>query len=614
MTGFEMVEMEGEEPQSERPSEVAAVQLRRLQCFADDLASASTVDELIALLFARTQETLGTSAGALMMARKDLLDVVASYGYPEEALRAFREVPIDAPLPACEAARTRRPVVIENHHDYIERFPEAIGLAGPAKGSVVAFPLIGHGELLGVLGLRFPVERRFGPDDIELIAGASQQFVFAHRRLELLERERGARGEAELSNKRLSFLASASREIASSLDYERTLATVSRMAVPELADWCAVDLVDPDGTIRQLAVSHVDPAKVSMAIDLRKRYPPDPDASYGVPAAIRSGRSELIEEIPAALLEEVGRDRPELRDLIEDLQLHSSMVVPLMLRGRAIGAITFVMAESGRRYTPLDLDLAEELAVRAATAIGNARLYGEQRSIADTLQHSLLPPAPPEIPGYELAVAYRPAGDGTQVGGDFYDVFEIDGSWLLVVGDVCGKGSEAAAIMAMSRYAIRTASLQDTAPATLLSTLNETLVRQYSGERFTTAAMARLGRGDDGSFSVSVAGHPLPYALRSDGSVQAVGQPGTLLGIFPDPTLHDVELTLDSGDALVLYTDGVTDARRGSEQFGNERLRAALAAAAGRSPDAIVAAVLDAVLGFTQTPGDDIALMVLRAP
>ena len=770
-----------------------AQQLRRLQRFTTDLASATTKTELIDLLFDRARRTLGASAGAIFEVRDEVLHVGGAFGYPDDVVQTWTDIPLSAPLPACVAVRTVEPVVVETEADYAVRFPEAVGLAGTSGGSVVAIPLVERHEADGVLGLRFPDERRFDPGDIELIVGAAQQFALAHRRLALLQAERAARAEAEVANDRLAFLASASREIATSLDYERTLAAVARMAVPNLADWCAVDLLEADGTIRQLAVAHIDPDKVQLAIDLRRRYPPDPDAPHGVPAAIRSGRSELIEEIPRELLEQAVERNPELRELLVELQLRSSMVVPLLLGAEPIGAITFVMAESDRRYTALDLHLAEELAARAAIAIGNARLfeaehrahteseaarrrtemlvtlgevltsslelrsaaeafarfmadeigdaatvclfdrdgraaltvsaragdehvwdgadlgidtldvdvsedpvsrallhreatlgrppadgwvprwlgddrswgsgvmapvasgsrvlgvlvggrldtsptftdderraiadladraaqaldnarlYSEQRFIADTLQQSLIPPAPPDIPGYDLALAYRPAGDGTQVGGDFYDVFEIDGSWLLVVGDVCGKGSEAAAVMAMSRYAVRTAALRGTRPSELLATLNESLVRGSPGGRFATAALARL-EVSRGRLTVCVAGHPPPFVLRADGSVETLGEPGSLLGVFPDPTLLDVATSLRAGDAIVLYTDGITDARVGEQQFGVDRLRDTLASAASGSPDDIVERVMDTVVAFTSDDlSDDIALVVVRA-
>lgn len=182
--------------------------------------------------------------------------------------------------------------------------------------------------------------------------------------------------ERKLSEERQRFLVEASTLLASSLDYETTLASVARLAVPHVADWCAVDILGEDEGIQRLAVAHVDPAKVALAHELQERYPPDPDAPYGVPQALRTREPQIIEEISDSLLEQAARDPEHLR-IIRALGLTSFLVVPMVARGRTLGAITFVTAESGRRYTAHDLRLAQDLAQRAALAIDNARLYHE---------------------------------------------------------------------------------------------------------------------------------------------------------------------------------------------------------------------------------------------
>ena len=174
----------------------------------------------------------------------------------------------------------------------------------------------------------------------------------------------------------LRFLAAASAELAEVVDYQSTLEKVARLAVPGFADWCAADMVDADGSVRRLAVAHVDPDKVKLAHDLERRYPPDPKASHGVPNVLRTGRSEMLEEIPDALLVQGARDEDHLR-LVRELGLKSYLCVPLAAHGKVLGALSFVTAESGRRYRAADLALAEDLAHRAAVALENARLYGE---------------------------------------------------------------------------------------------------------------------------------------------------------------------------------------------------------------------------------------------
>ena len=171
------------------------------------------------------------------------------------------------------------------------------------------------------------------------------------------------------------FVAQASELLASSLEYERTLANLAALAVPEFADWCAIDMLEPDGSLSRLAIEHTDPSKLELANELAQKYPPDPDAPYGVPNVIRTRQPELFPEISDELLVEATAETPELLHLLHQLGLRSSMCVPLIARGRVLGAITFIAAESGRRYDERDLVTAEDLARRAATAVDNALLF-----------------------------------------------------------------------------------------------------------------------------------------------------------------------------------------------------------------------------------------------
>ena len=225
------------------------------------------------------------------------------------------------------------------------------------------------------------------------------------------------------------------------------------------------------------------------------------------------------------------------------------MIVPLSARGRTLGAMTLVWAESGRTYSSADLALAQTLAARVALVIDNARLYRDRDHIARTLQQSLLPPEPPSIDGIDLAARYRPAGEGIEVGGDFYDAFDIgDGEWTVALGDVCGKGPDAAALMGMVRHTIRAAAIRERAPARVLATVNAAVGRQTSEEQFCTAVAARLRpQGDQVIAWICVAGHPPPVILRSDGSLQWIRGAGALLGVFDDAELAEDELRLGRG-------------------------------------------------------------------
>lgn len=237
------------------------------------------------------------------------------------------------------------------------------------------------------------------------------------------------------------------------------------------------------------------------------------------------------------------------------------------------------------------------------------------RALAQTLQQTLVPPAPPRVPGLDVAAAYRPAGDGTEVGGDFYDVFEVGvGDWVLVIGDVCGKGVDAAAVTALARYTLRAAAVRMPQPSQALETLNEVLLR-HPTERFCTAVLVRL-RLHDGAWTatIGVAGHPLPLLAAPGTAPTRVGRAGSLLGVLAAPAFHDTKLALHPGDTLVLFTDGVTEGRRGPEFYGEDRLRAVVGATTGPA-GARVGAVVDDVLRFQSgRPSDDVAVVAVGVP
>jgi sigma-B regulation protein RsbU (phosphoserine phosphatase) len=233
--------------------------------------------------------------------------------------------------------------------------------------------------------------------------------------------------------------------------------------------------------------------------------------------------------------------------------------------------------------------------------------------LARTLQSSLIPPALPEIPGIDVGAAFRPAGSGAEVGGDFYDVFEIGGGdWAIVIGDVLGKGAQAARVTALIRYTVRAAAIQVRQPSLILTLLNDAMRRQHS-EAFCTIAYA-LVRLEDGKVRVTIAcgGHPLPL-LSSGGKTSEVGEAGTLIGVVPHPELSDKTIMLASGDMLTFFTDGVTEGRRGSEFFGEERLVRLQDANRHSSAGVVAKSVVDDAVAFQEgDPRDDIAVVTLK--
>ena len=332
------------------------------------------------------------------------------------------------------------------------------------------------------------------------------------------------------------LLAEAGRVLAGSLDYEDTLQRVAWLAVPDLADWCMVDVFGDRG-LERVAVAHADPARAELAGRLQGVII-DPTAKVGPAAVARTGRAELHPVVDNAHLRTTALN-PVHYALISVLGVRSACSVPLTVRGQRLGVMTLSTTDSGRRLGPEQLAVLEELGRRAAVAVDSARLYRQRSAIARTLQNSLLPPVLPEIAGIEAAALYRAAGEGTDVGGDFYDLFTVaEDEWIAVIGDVCGKGAEAAAVTALARYTIRTAAVRRRSPAAILRWLNDAMRRQELDGRFCTIACVHLDTSRPAiRAAVACGGHPPALLRRADGTVETVGAAGTLIGLVPDPEL-----------------------------------------------------------------------------
>jgi serine phosphatase RsbU (regulator of sigma subunit) len=290
--------------------------------------------------------------------------------------------------------------------------------------------------------------------------------------------------------------------------------------------------------------------------------------------------------------------------------------VGVMLRsaGRPLGMLE-VADRPEREFTPVDEAILAQLGQLASVAIAKSQAYGRERHIAQVLQRSLLPPGMPSVPGLDVAVRFIAAGEGVEVGGDFYDFFSArDGEVAALIGDVCGKGPEAASVTALARHTLRAAAEYERRPSAVLGLLHRALREARDDGRFCTVAYCRIEPRQQGMrMQLSCGGHPLPLVVRGSGAVEPVGRIGTLLGADIEPVLADVTVDLAPGDLVVLYTDGVTEVRAGREEvFGDRDLAALLARCAGRAPDEVAQRVQDAVLDAAGgRPRDDIALMVV---
>ena len=406
-----------------------------------------------------------------------------------------------------------------------------------------------------------------------------------------------------------AFLDAASQALAASLDPVETLDEVARLAVPRLADWCAVELApDMRGTYEQVAVAHVDPAKVRWARELQERYPPDPDAPTGAPEVIRSGRSELYPVIDAALLDAAALD-DEQRAIVRQLRMHSAMVVPMTARDRTLGAITFVYAESGRQYTTRELELAEELGRRAGLALDHARLFAREHRAVETLQRALLPTSLPEIPGHQLVVRYLPSDARDHAGGDWYDAFALaDGRHGIVVGDVGGRGIAAAATMGQIRNALRAYALKGAAPAAVMDDLHALVAASAGSVTFATVLYVALDPAT-GEGELATAGHLPPLLVHPDGATELLPIPTCPpLGLSDAPPSVAARFRLALGDTLWLYTDGLVETRERPIDAG----LAALADLAGRTGGDLEPLADTLLATLPRSREDDVALLGLR--
>ncbi len=410
--------------------------------------------------------------------------------------------------------------------------------------------------------------------------------------------------------RRLELLIAATAKLDTSLDPQQTLRRIASTALPDLAELCVIDLVDADGTITTTVAAAVDPRVAARVEAMRPEERPEKLAEHPVARALSERTSNVVADVAQT---------PALGDAIQTAGIlpghgtdssRSATVVPMVARGRMLGVMSFVHPGRPQRG---QLRILEDLTGRAALAYDNARLYAERARVAQTLRRSLMPAALPEVSGLELDCYFRPMGAGAEVGGDFYDVFaERDGCWL-VVGDVCGKGAEAAVITAFLRHTTAAYAREGGTPASVLARVNLAMLEQDFEGRFATAILARLTVGTTGRIAVTVAaaGHPAALVSRAGGRTEEFGDGGTLLGIFPDARIGESSLVLEAGDTLALYTDGLAEAHAPARMLSpGEMIRALDDTAPETAGDAIAA--LLGLVDLSRGARDDIAILAVR--
>ncbi|MFD7720769.1 SpoIIE family protein phosphatase [Streptomyces sp. NPDC059814] len=572
------------------------------------------LDGLLQRTVERARDMLDADAAFLLLATDDEteLEVRATTGLPS-ARQRFARVPVEAGTGRYGSARM--PAV----HEDLDAVPGAVPLLGnTGMRSVVTVPLKVEGRLTGSLGVAAEAAGRYSNEEALRLQFAADRIALAVESARLGELERLRRGS-------LSFLVEASDLLAGTLDRDQTLALMAQMTVPTLATWCAVYTIADQSSDPYLSyVLHEDEELIDgLKALLSKISPPDPVPAPG--ARVWSAPSEAAHQ--AALrtsmrsigLGDAGSLGAGIRSTLATAAAvgGETVVLPLVARNRVIGMLT-LGKPSDDHFRQEILELAEDLSRRAALALDNARLYSERMAISQSLQRSLLPPGLPDVPNVEIEVIYRAAGEGNEVGGDFYDVFPIqDGAYGFAIGDVCGTGPEAAAVTGLARHALRLLAREGFGGPAVLERLNAAILDEGARSRFLTLLYGELWPQEDGSALLKVvcAGHPLPLRLRQDGSVEAAAEPQPLLGVIEDLELYEQTVTLDPGDVLLCVTDGVTERREGARMLGDDGLADVLATCTGLTAGAVAARILRAVERFAAEPAsDDMAILAMRVP
>ncbi len=395
---------------------------------------------------------------------------------------------------------------------------------------------------------------------------------------------------------------------------EETFDAICAILVPALADFCMIDVLDEDRVPCRVAVRVGPGGRPEFEQGLAERLPSTPQ-----PMVEGRSRSSLeprfYERISERDLRELAHDDAEDLEFLRSLGMRSAITVALQARGEVTGALTIGVAWSRRRYRREDARFAWILSGRVALALDNSGLFADleraeraRAEIAETLQRGLLPSPLPHIPGWSIAAMYRPAGAENEVGGDFYDVFRVPGGWMLVIGDVTGRGAHAASVTAVARYTLRTAAVLTDDPLVALQTLNRALLARGDSALCSLAALT-LSEDRFEPVRLAVAGHPPPLLVDAE-SVSEVASADPVLGAFHDAEWGIARCEVEPGQQLVLVTDGITEAQGPEGRFGEARLRAELG---GTSNPAMALQRLEASLHAFTDGGldDDVAMLAI---
>lgn len=612
------------EAREQAATRLAAVQrTAAITAVAAEAANATGIGQLADITL-RGAEVVGAVSGGIAVVEpggqavrvyvgrqvRDIVRAQTAAEVPDEGVH----VDLDDALPTQYTARTGERVLFSDAEEGAGRFPAMARITEVLGARAMAsLPLVVEGHLLGSFVVYWTTDHGFEDEELRLLEGLAAQIALSISRLQA-DAERTAAVAAMIdANQRLELLAEAGRVLSSTLDTGEQLERLASLVVPRLGDWTWIVTTDEQGRLQESASAHHDPSREALVADYVRQMLLTV-SSEGAPRLVfRTGQPLVIADVTPERIAEALTD-PGARAALLALEPTSMSAVPLTSRGQTVGVLCLVNGGERGPHSPADVETAVEIGRRAGMALHHARLFGQQRDLADALERSMLT-EPPRIEDCEIVVRYVPAAEGAEIGGDWYDAFQQStGTTVLAIGDVVGHDTRAAAAMGQVRGLLRGISFSSGGtPAWVLSELDRAL-RELALQTMATALVAHVEPETEGGVLLrwSNAGHPPPVLVDAGGDVRLLdgGSSDLLLGVDPGFVREDRTAVLRRGATVLLYTDGLVERRDRDIDAGTEELLSVLREAAGLPLEQLCDRVLERM--FLPDAEDDVAVLAVR--